>query len=56
MGPILYVLYTVDVPNILDTIIEFYVDDTGISADNTNDKKAVPTLQTAVNNISCWAK
>lgn len=55
-GPTLFLLYTMDVPQIPNVNISQFVDDTAIIVCNAGYVSAITTLQTAVDQISAWAK
>lgn len=55
LGPLLYVLYTADIPTQEDTTLATFADDTAILAPHENYTVANSRLQTAVNEIVHWA-
>jgi len=56
LGPTLYLLYTMDIPQAPATVTGLFADDTAIISSDNDYKTAVETLQTAVSNISQWAQ
>lgn len=56
LGPVLYLLYTSDIPDIGNNTIATFADDTAIMATGTNHKQAVNNVQKAVNTIYNWTK
>lgn len=56
LGPVLYLLFTADLPCTDDTVTSTFADDTAILAVNRNPEVAATTLQTSLNNIATWAR
>lgn len=56
LGPILYLLYTRDLPNMNDATIATFADDTAILTVGDNIKDSTAILQTACNKINKWTK
>jgi hypothetical protein len=54
LGPLLYLLYTCDVPETEETMIATFADDTGVLAVGCNEQEANNNLQVALNKISAW--
>lgn len=54
LGPLLYLLYTADIPTTKDTIIGTFADDTVIMAKDDCQSKAIEKVQIAVNKIYEW--
>ncbi len=55
LGPLLYLLYTADIPLHADTILATFTDDTAVLLRHTDYSVAVDWLQLAVNGIVQWA-
>lgn len=56
LGPILYLLYTCDIPETKNSIIATFADDTAIMATGVTHKEAVEKVQIAINAITDWTK
>lgn len=56
LGPVLYFLYTLDLPTTQRTTIATYTNDTTIMASHTNLKIASRNLQESRNQIQAWLK
>jgi hypothetical protein len=56
LGPVLYLLYTYDVSQIVNTKIATFADDTAVMAVGENIEKATDKLQQAINTIHFWTK
>ncbi len=56
LGPILYLLYTRDIPPMEESTIATYADDTAILAVGNNVVEATNKLQTSINTVSNWMK
>lgn len=56
LGPILYLLYTCDIPETNNNVIATFADDTAIMATGVTHKEAAEKVQTAVNAITDWTK
>jgi transposase len=56
LGPILFILYTRDLPNIQGTTVATFADDTAILAVGKDISEATSKLQNAVNTVSNWTK
>lgn len=54
LGPILYSLYTADLPEVEEVTIATFADDTAIMSSNSNPKLASETLQRGLEKISEW--
>lgn len=54
LGPLLYVIYTADIPTTDKTFIGTFADDTVIMSADESQSKAVEKLQQALNNVSKW--
>lgn len=54
LGPVLYLLYTSDIPEIENNTIATFADDTAIMAVGSTHKEAVEKVQAAVNTIFKW--
>jgi len=56
LGPILYNLYTADIPTTVDTTIATFADDTAVMASNESQAEASEHLQVALDHISVWTR
>jgi hypothetical protein len=56
LGPLLYLLFTVDMPTRQDTILATFADDTAIMASNEDPHVATHTLQTHLNMFEAWLR
>lgn len=56
LGPILYVLYTSDIPPLEQNTIATFADDTAILAVGNTHEEATEKLQSAVGQISTWTR
>lgn len=56
LGPILYLLFTYDIPETTGTTVATFADDTAILAVGKTDLEATERLQEAVNSVSRWTK
>jgi hypothetical protein len=56
LGPVLYLLYTCDIPTLENDTIATFADDTAILTVGKNNEEATEKLQTAVNQIKDWTK
>ena len=56
LGPILYLLYTRDIPENNEVTIATFADDTAIMAVGNDIQETAKRLQTAINQISGWTK
>jgi hypothetical protein len=56
LGPVLYLLYTYDVPQTANTKIATFADDTSVMAVGENIEEATDKLQQAINAINSWTK
>lgn len=54
LGPVLYLLYTADIPTTENTFIGTFADDTVIMASDESQPKAVEHLQLALDKVSRW--
>lgn len=56
LGPVLYVLFTSDIPHTTGTTIGTFADDTAVMAVGETTELATSKLQRAINHISDWTK
>lgn len=56
LGPVLYLLYTCDIPKTRGVTLATFADDTALLATGTNNEEAAYKLQTASNALSSWTK
>jgi hypothetical protein len=56
LGPILYPLYTSDLPELGNSTVATFADDTAILAVDTSNEESTGKLQTAINQIQTWTK
>lgn len=56
IGPLLYLLYTADIPTTEKTVLGTFADDTVIMATDTSQVKATESLQVAIDKISQWTR
>lgn len=56
LGPVLYLLYTCDLPTPVYSTVATFADDTAIMSVSENIEKSTQKLQTAVNQIQQWTK
>ena len=56
LGPLLYILFTADLPLTNGTIVGTFADDTAVLSVNKDPAMASESLQDALNNISDWMK
>lgn len=56
LGPLLYLLYTADIPTSKDTLIGAFADDTAILATDCVQEVAVKKLQSSIDKIDKWSK
>jgi hypothetical protein len=54
LGPLLYLIFTADIPTRNDTVIAEVVEDTAIMASNENPQTASLSLQTHLNQLETW--
>lgn len=56
LGPVLYLLYTSDIPQLENDTIATFADDTAILAVGESHEEAANKLQTSINQINIWTK
>ena len=56
LGPVLYLLYTCDIPELEHNTIATFADDTAIMATGFTQEEAVAKVQSAINTICDWTK
>ena len=56
LGPVLYLLYTNDIPQSDGVVTATFADDTALLATDQDIQSATNKLQTAVNNVTNWTK
>ena len=56
LGPVLYTLYTCDLPQIDNSTVATFADDTAILAVGNSNEEATEKLQTAIDQIQKWTK
>lgn len=56
LGPILYLIYTYDMPLNENCFIGTFADDTVLMSSGSSSKESITCLQSALNNISNWTK
>lgn len=56
LGPVLYLLYTCDIPKLENNTLATFADDTAILAVGNNNIESTENLQDAVNQIHIWTK
>lgn len=56
LGPVLYLLYTCDIPELENNTIATFADDTAIMAIGNSHEEAVEKVQMAVNQVYEWTK
>jgi hypothetical protein len=54
LGPLLYLIFTADIPTRNDTVIATFADDTAILASNEDPQSASQSLQTHLNHLETW--
>jgi hypothetical protein len=54
LGPLLYLIFTADIPTRNNTIIATFADGTAIMASNENPQTASLSLQTHLNQLEAW--
>jgi hypothetical protein len=56
LGPLLYLIFTADIPTRNDIVIAKFTDDTAIMASNENPQTASHSLQTHLNKLEAWLR
>jgi hypothetical protein len=56
LGPILHLFYTSDLPELGNSTVAIFADDTAILAVGTSNEESTGKLQTAMNQIQTWTK
>jgi hypothetical protein len=56
LGPILYLLYTSDLPTLQQTIVATFADDTAIMAIGDNNSESTQKLQIAITEVKRWTR
>ena len=56
LGPVLYLLYTSDLPELENSIVATFADDTAILVIGSSNEESTGKLQTAINQIKKWTK
>jgi hypothetical protein len=56
LGPVLYLLYTTDLPKLENSIVATFAYDTAILAVGSSNDEYTGKLQTAINQIQKWMK
>jgi len=56
LGPILYLLYTADIPTNGNSMTAMFADDTAILATSSNQQTATENVQASINHISNWTR
>jgi len=56
LGPVLYLLYTSDLPNLETSTVATFADDTAILRAGSSNEESIGKLQTAINQIQKWTK
>ena len=56
LGPVLYLLYTSDLPKLENSIVATFADDTAMLALSSSNEESTGKLQTTINQIQKWTK
>jgi hypothetical protein len=56
LGPILYLLYTSDLPMLEQNVVATFADDIAIMVIGDNNSESTEKLQTAVTKVQCWTR
>ena len=56
LGPVLYLLYTIDLPKLENSIVATFADDTVILVVGSSNEESTVQLQTAINQKQKWTK